>query len=55
MGLRPDFLMVGERDWFHPPSERFFRFFTDPPVVVFMPDEQADTEYGSTIFRRAMV
>jgi hypothetical protein len=43
---------VGDRDWFHPPSGRFFRFFTEPPVTVYMPDEPRDTDYGSTIFRR---
>ncbi len=43
---------VGDRDWFHPPSGRFFRFFTEPPVTVYMPDEPRDTSYGQTMFRR---
>jgi hypothetical protein len=43
---------VADRDWFHPPSRRFFRFYTEPPVAVYMPDEPADTTYGKTIFRR---
>ncbi len=43
---------VADRDWFHPPAERFFRFFTVPPVTVFMPDEPHETTYGETIFRR---
>ena len=43
---------VGDRDWFHPPSGRFFRFFTEPPVTVYMPDEPAETSYSQTIFRR---
>jgi hypothetical protein len=44
--------MVADRNWFHPPSGRFFRFFTDPPVTVYMPDEPAGTSYGQTLFRR---
>ena len=43
---------VADRDWFHPPSGRFFRFYTRPPVTVYMPDEPADTTYAATIFRR---
>ena len=43
---------VADRDWFHPPAERFFRFFTTPPVTVFMPDEARETSYAHTTFRR---
>lgn len=43
---------VAERDWFHPPAERFFRFFSAPPITVFMPDEPPETSYGQTLFRR---
>jgi len=43
---------VADRDWFHPPAERFFRFFTAPPVTVYMPDEPRETSYGRTMFRR---
>jgi hypothetical protein len=35
-----------------PPSERFFRFCTRPRIVVYMPDEARETNYGSTLFRR---
>jgi hypothetical protein len=34
--------------WFHPPAQRFFRFFTTPRIVVYIPDERDAT----TIFRR---
>ena len=44
--------LVADRDWFHPPAERFFRFSTTPPVTVSMPDEPWDAEYGQTLFRR---
>jgi hypothetical protein len=52
LGWRPRWLPVGERDWFHAPPDRFIRFFTSPPVVVYMPDE-VGVEYGNTVFRRA--
>jgi hypothetical protein len=44
--------LVADRDWFHPPAGRFFRFFTVPPITVFMPDEPPETDYEQTIFRR---
>jgi hypothetical protein len=43
---------VADRDWFHPPAARFFRFFTQPPLTVYMPDEPPETSYGQTMFRR---
>src|SRR5687768_7714855 len=39
LGWRPAWLPVADRDWFHPPAERFFAFYTTPPLVVYMPDE----------------
>jgi hypothetical protein len=43
---------VADRDWFHPPSRRFFAFYTRPPVVVYLPEEPAGLGYGQTMFRR---
>ena len=43
---------VADRDWFHPPARRFFRFYTAPPVTVYMPDEPRALSYGETMFRR---
>jgi hypothetical protein len=43
---------VADRDWFHPPAGRFFRFYTDPPVTVYMADEPPETNFGQTLFRR---
>jgi hypothetical protein len=47
---RPRWLPVGDRDWFHAPADRFFRFFTEPPLTVYMPlDEpssRADSNFG---------
>jgi hypothetical protein len=43
---------VADRDGFHPPAGRFFRFYTNPVLTVFMPDEPREMRYGETIFRR---
>jgi hypothetical protein len=51
-GWRPRWLPVGERNWFRPPSKRYFRFYTEPRIVVYLPDEPAETDYASTLFRR---
>lgn len=42
---------IGERDWFHPPDEQFFRFFASPPITVFVPGEP-EIPYPETLFRR---
>ena len=52
LGWRPRWLPVGDRDWFHPPRDRFFRFPTDPPLTVFLADEDGGIGYGETLFRR---
>jgi hypothetical protein len=43
---------VADRDWFHPPAGRFFAFYTQPKVIVYMPDESSDLGYSQTMFRR---
>jgi len=43
---------VADRDWFHPPAGRFFRFYTTPEVTVYMPDEPRELAYADTMFRR---
>ncbi len=52
LGWRRRFLPVGEQDWFHPLTERFFRFFTCPRIVVYMPAEPDETKYPETLFHR---
>ena len=54
-GWRPRWLPVGGQEWFHPPSERFFRFYTTPRIVVFMADEPQSTSYGDTLFFRVQL
>ena len=51
-GWRPRWLPVADRDWFHPPRDRFFIFYTDPSITVFLPDESRDIGYGETLFRQ---
>jgi hypothetical protein len=43
---------VADRDWFHPPSGRFFRFYTKPVIAVYMPDEPRELSYDQTTFCR---
>jgi hypothetical protein len=54
LGWHPRWLPVGERDWFHPPPGRFFRFYTTPPIVVYMPVDEP-LEYGPSNFLRAQM
>ena len=49
-GWRPGWLPIGERDWFHPPAQRFFRFFTTPRLTIYLPDDHED--YECSLFRR---
>ncbi len=50
-GWRPRCLCVGERDWFHPPRDRFFAFFTTPRIVVYLTDDP-EAGYVNTLFVR---
>lgn len=53
LGVRPRSLLVGERDWFHAPPERFFAFYTIPRIVVYMPAYEITQGYVETYFYRA--
>ncbi len=44
-------LRVGERDWFHPPTERFFRWYTSPPLTTYMPADEGK-EPAASLFPR---
>ncbi len=50
-GMRPKWLPVGERDWCQPPGQQFFRFYSRPEVVVFVPESESEA-YGTSLFRR---
>ncbi|MCH9675922.1 MAG: hypothetical protein K0U93_31080 [Gammaproteobacteria bacterium] len=49
-GFRPHRPTVGERDWFHTPSDRFFRFYTRPEITVYCEAEHEDVDYRETLF-----
>ncbi len=51
-GIRPKWLPVGVRDWFHEPSDMFFGFYTQPRLKVFMPVTEVKEPYGASHFRR---
>lgn len=51
LGLRRARVPVGERDWCQPEGRQFFRFFTKPPLVLYLPEDR-HLGYGSTVFAR---
>jgi hypothetical protein len=46
-------LMIGERDWFHEPKDRFFRIFTEPQITFYMPVNDT-SDYGNCCFTRIL-
>ncbi|PQO38718.1 hypothetical protein C5Y96_02220 [Blastopirellula marina] len=50
-GAKPFGMLVADRDWFHPPQDRFFRFYTDPPMKVYMPSDDTVGYEESVFFR----
>ena len=52
LGWRPRWLPSREHRSLHPPSERFFRFYTWPPIAVYIPAESEGATNGSTLFHR---
>jgi hypothetical protein len=52
MGIKPRWLPVADRDWFHLPRDRFLRFYTRPPLTICMPIDEPTGPYGDTWFLR---
>ena len=52
LGLRPKWLPVADRDWFHEPADMFFEFYTNPPLKVFMPRDEVKDPYNASHFVR---
>lgn len=50
-GEEPRGMLVADRDWFHPPQDRFFRFYTDPPITIYMPADEVVGYEESVFFR----
>jgi hypothetical protein len=51
-GWKPRCMPVGEHKCLGSPSERYFRFYTWPQIVVYMPDETAALDCSKTLVRR---
>src|SRR2546423_1721833 len=51
VGRHPAWLPVADRDWFHPPADRYFTFYTNPPVTVYMPVDDPTDWQASTFWR----
>lgn len=41
---------VADRDWFKPQGERYFRFFSSPPLEIYLPGESDDVDYADSLF-----
>ncbi len=50
-GSKPFGMLIADRDWFHPPQDRFFRFYTDPCMTVYMPTDDTVGYEESVFFR----
>lgn len=50
-GIRPYQRIVGYRDWFHEPPNRYFIFYTDPPITICMPVDEPEDHQSSYFFR----
>ena len=51
LGLRGAGGMVADRDWFHDPKDRFFAFYTQPQIRIYMPVDDVQ-DYGRCCFHR---
>jgi hypothetical protein len=47
----PPSVLVADKDWFHPPRDRYFLWYTDPPLQTCMPDDEA-ADYAVSYFAR---
>jgi hypothetical protein len=52
LGVKPRWLPVADRDWFHEPADMFFAFYTKPRLKVCMPRDESKEDYGSSYFVR---
>lgn len=52
LGVKPRWLPVADRDWFHEPADMFFAFYTKPRLKVCMPRDESKDDYGSSYFVR---
>jgi hypothetical protein len=52
LDVKPRWLPVADRDWFHEPADMFFAFYTTPRLKVCMPRDESKEDYGSSYFVR---
>ena len=50
-GLVPWPELVADRDWFHQPKDRFFIFYTEPNIKIYMPQDEVEDHHESYFFR----
>jgi hypothetical protein len=43
--------LVADRDWFHKPRDRFFVFYTDPKIKIYMPVDEVE-DHSESCFSR---
>ena len=48
-GIEPSAVMVADRNWFRAPQDRYFRFYTDPRLTVYMPSDDS-VNYTESVF-----
>jgi hypothetical protein len=51
VGRYPYPVMVADRDWFHRPRDRFFLWYTNPPLKTCMPEDEPQDRLSSNFFR----
>jgi hypothetical protein len=51
LGKYPYPVMVADRDWFHLPKDRYFLWYTDPPLKTCMPEDEPQDRSSSYFFR----
>jgi hypothetical protein len=44
-------VLVADRDWFHPPPDRYFLWYTDPPLRTCMPEDEPVERAASYFYR----
>jgi hypothetical protein len=51
IGRWPRSVMVADRDWFHAPRDRYFLWYTNPPLKTCMPEDEPVERMSSFFYR----
>lgn len=49
--VRPYPRMIADRNWFLAPPDRYFKFYTNPPITVYMPADDTWEYVGSCFLK----